>query len=158
MDEVIIKKLEKEDKQLNSFFEYCCPLEIKDMDINTENESKGGIKLSYYIDSLVKAVSGVSERLLMYYFDISEEDLQQIIKASVNAKYAYFENSDIHCSKPLDFSTQHVYKTNYLSFEGCGSKNRKSDWIADPSLFENIVEAISKCGLRDSLKIVYIKN
>ena len=47
MDEVIIKKLEKEDKQLNSFFEYCCPLEIKDMDINTENESKGGIKLSY---------------------------------------------------------------------------------------------------------------
>ena len=94
----------------------------------------------------------------MKYFDVSEEDLQQIIKASANAKCVYLDDCDIHCSKPLDFSTQSIYKTEELSFEGCGDGDRKSDWIADPSLFENIVEAISKCGLKDSLKIVYIEN
>ena len=94
----------------------------------------------------------------MNYFDVSEEDLQKIIKASANAKCVYLKECDIHCSKPLDFSTQQVYKTFQLSFEGCGNKNRKSDWIADPSLFENIVEAVSKCGLRDSLKNIIVNN
>ena len=114
--------------------------------------------MNQYIDSLVKAISGVSFHLNMNYFDISEEDLQKIIISSTNVESVNLKNCDIHCSKPLDFSTQLVYKTEQLSFDGCGKEDRKSDWIADPSLFENIVEAISKCGLRDSLNKIDIED
>ena len=112
----------------------------------------------YYIDSLAKAASGVSHSLEMKYFEVSEEDLQQIVKAYANAKCVYLNDCDIHCSKPLDFSTKHTYKIEQLGFYGCGEEDRKSDWIADPSLFENIVKAISKCGLRDSLNYININN
>ena len=94
----------------------------------------------------------------MNYFDISEEDLQKIIISSTNVESVSLTNCDIHCSKPLDFSSQQVYKTKQLIFDGCGKEDRKSDWIADPSLFENIVEAISKCGLRDSLNKIDIED
>ena len=46
-----------------------------------------------------------------------------------------------------------------MGFAYCGStdyKDRKSDWITTPSCFKNIVEAISKSGLRDSLEQVDI--
>ena len=66
--------------------------------------------MQYYIDSLVKAISGVSDKLEIDYFDISEEELQQIIKASANLKSVSLNNCDIHCSKPLDFSSQNIYK------------------------------------------------
>ena len=46
-----------------------------------------------------------------------------------------------------------------MSFTFCGytgSKDRKSDWVSTPSCFKNIVEAISKSRLRDSLQQVDI--
>ena len=46
-----------------------------------------------------------------------------------------------------------------MGFAECGRtdiKERKSDWKSTPSCFKNIVEAISKSGLRDSLEEVDI--
>ena len=46
-----------------------------------------------------------------------------------------------------------------MSFAVCGyvySKDRKSDWIMNPSCFKNIVEAISKSGLKYSLEQIDI--
>ena len=46
-----------------------------------------------------------------------------------------------------------------MSFARCGNKGlkyRKSDWKTTPSCFKNIVEAISKSGLKDSLQQVDI--
>ena len=46
-----------------------------------------------------------------------------------------------------------------MSFNHCGDKyssERKSDWKTNPSAFQNIVNAISECGLNASLKTVDI--
>ena len=44
----------------------------------------------------------------------------------------------------------------YLAFDKCGAEGRSSDWIDDPSLFENIVKVMSKCDLKESIKTVRI--
>ena len=36
------------------------------------------------------------------------------------------------------------------------SKERKTDWKTLPNCFKNIVDAISKCGLKDSLEKINI--
>ena len=46
-----------------------------------------------------------------------------------------------------------------MSFTGCGDifyEERKSDWKTTPHFFKNIVEAISKSKLKDSLQQVDI--
>ena len=89
-------------------------------------------------------------------FEVSEEELQEIVKASANAKELKLFDWDIHCSKTLDFIIEDNYSIQILDFDFWGSYKRKTDWMADPSLFENIVAAISKCGLKDSLKKIKI--
>ena len=47
-----------------------------------------------------------------------------------------------------------------MSFAHWGStrySERKTDWKTNPASFMNIVEAISKCGLKTSLKTIDIK-
>ena len=47
---------------------------------------------------------------------------------------------------------------SFLTCGDTGSKERKSDWKSTPSCFKNIVEAISKSGLKDSLEKVDISD
>ena len=112
--------------------------------------------MNYYIDSFVKAVSEVSQQVKVNCFELSEEELQKVVEASRNAKLLLLDNCNIHCSKTLKFSNQCSYNTQYLGFNKCGAEGRNSDWIDNPLLFENIVKAISKCGLKESLKTVNI--
>ena len=111
----------------------------------------------YYLRSFVKAISVVSQKVLFSYFEFSEEELEEIVKASANSKELCLFMCCIHCTNALDFSTQHHYSTEILDFACWGLNGRNSDWLSDPSLFENIVEAISKCGLRNSLHTVKIR-
>ena len=43
------------------------------------------------------------------------------------------------------------YNSKYLSFYYSGHTDRTTEWRNNPALFEKIVVAISKCGLKDSL-------
>ena len=45
-----------------------------------------------------------------------------------------------------------------MSFTNWGNSSRNSDFKTNPSLFENIVEAISKSGLKDSLQTLDIQS
>ena len=107
-----------------------------------------------------KAIKSVQKEIYLECFEIKEPELEQIIKSSSNWERLILRFSDIHCSKKLDFSVYEKYNIKFLSFYQCGytSSSRKSDWISTPSCFKNIVEAISKSGLRDSLQEVDIWN
>ena len=103
------------------------------------------------------ALNGVKEEVFFNCFDLSEKDLEQVIKASANSKRLIFSAWDIHCSKDLDFSIHHSFNTKYICFDYCGDEDdRKTDWISDPNLFENIIKAISNWGLKDSLETIDI--
>ena len=115
--------------------------------------------MDFYIDSISKAVKSVEKEIYLRCFEIKEAEIEQIIKSASNWERLILEYCDIHCSKKLDFGVSSKYKIKFLSFQWCGytgDKYRKSDWITTPSCFKNIVEAISKSGLKDSLDEVDI--
>ena len=148
------------DKELNSFLQNWVPSKIDLLSVNFPcKNTDTGIKMSFYIDSISKAIKSVQKEIYLNCFEIKESELEQIIKSSSNWERLILYYSDIHCSKKLDFDVSSKYKIKFLSFSYCGntySKDRKSDWKTTPSCFKNIVEAISKSRLRDSLEEVDI--
>ena len=115
--------------------------------------------MDFYIDSILKAIKSVEKEIYLWCFEIKESELEQIIKSASNWERLIFDYCDIHCSRKLDFGVSDKCKIKYLSFAECGntySSYRKSDWMSTPSCFKNIVEAISKNRLKDSLKEVDI--
>ena len=146
-------------KELNSFFQNWVPSKIDLLSVNYPCNTSTEIKMDFYIDSISKAIKSVSKEIYLVCFEIKEPDLEQIIKSSSNWERLILDYWDIHCSKKLDFSVSAKYKIKFLGFAECGRtdiKERKSDWKSTPSCFKNIVETISKSGLRDSLEEVDI--
>ena len=147
------------DKELNSFFQNWVPSKIDLLLLNYNSNTKTGIKMDFYIDSISKAIKSVSKEIYLRCFEIKESELEQIIKSASDWERLILRCSDIHCSKKLDFGVSAKYKIKFLSFTFCGytgDKYRKSDWITTPSCFKNIVEAISKSGLKESMEEVDI--
>ena len=146
-------------KELNSFFQNWVPSKLDFLSVNDYRNTKTGIKMNFYIDSISKAMKSVQKEIYLECFEIKEPELEQIIKSSSNWERLILRFSDIHCSKKLDFSVSSKCKIKFLSFATCGDtdyKDRKSDWKSTPSCFKNIVEAISKSGLKDSLEEIDI--
>ena len=156
-----IDKIPDGNKELNSFFQNWVPSKLDLLWVNYNYNTSTGIKMGFYIDSISKAIKSVSKEIYLVCFEIKESELEQIIKSASNWERLIIDYWDIHCSKKLDFSVSAKYKIKFLGFAECGytgSKDRKTDWISTPSCFKNIVEAISKSGLRDSLEEVDIYN
>ena len=154
-----IRYISDGNKELNSFFQNWVPSKIDLLSVNYLWNTRTGIKMGFYIDSISKAIKSVEKEIYLYCFEIKETELEQIIKSSSNWERLILRFCDIHCSKKLDFSGSAKYKIKFLSFASCGNtdyKERKSDWMSTPSSFKNIVEAISKSGLKDSLEQVDI--
>ena len=116
-------------------------------------------KASFYIRSLSKIVRATTKQVSLFRLELNEEELEQIIKASCNTDTLIFEMCDIHCSTALDFGSSLKYKMKILSFQFWGNTfdpDRKADWKFDPTCFNNIIEAISNSGLRNSLQNICI--
>ena len=146
-------------KELNSFFQNWVPSKIDLLSVNYCYNTHTGIKMGFYIDSISKAMKLVQKEIYLGCFEIKETELEQIIKSASNWERLILYFSDILCSKKLDFGVYDKCKIKFLSFAGCGHtryKERKTDWKSTPSCFKNIVEAISKSGLKDSLEQVDI--
>ena len=148
------------DKELNLFFRNWIPSKLDLLWVNYDPNILTGIKMDFYIDSISKAIRSVSKEIYLQCFEIKEPELEQIIKSASDWERLILCVSDIHWSRKLDFSGSGKYKIKFLGFAHCGNtshQDRKSDWKTTPSCFKNIVEAISKSGLRDSLEEVDIK-
>ena len=145
-------------KELNSFFKNWVPSKLDLLHVNYNYNTGIGIKMDFYVDSISKAIRSVSKEIYLTCFEINESELEKITKSASNWERLIFHYCDIYCLKKLDFSGPTKYKIYYLSFAICGSITpyRKSDWKSTPSSFKNIVEAISKSGLKDSLQQVDI--
>ena len=154
-----IDKIPDGNKELNSFFKNWVPSKIDLLSVNYPKNTNTGIKMDFYIDSISKAIKSVQKEIYLFCFGIKEPELEQIVKSASNWERLILDYWDVHCSKKLDFSGSAKYKIKFLGFAECGStisSSRKSDWITTPSCFKNIVEAISKSGLKESLEQVDI--
>ena len=108
------------------------------------------------MSSFCKAIKGVRKELYIKWFEITEQDLQEIVKAASSTEKVVFRYCNVHCKQEMDFVIQKQYQIKHLLFSYSGDFSRKSDFKTNPSLFENIVEAIAQSGLRDSLETVDI--
>ena len=142
------------DADLASFMSDCTPASLQLLAVNYYVNNDTGIKSEFYIDAFSEAARRTAKEVYFTWIDFSSEDLQTVVRAAHNAERIVFDFCCIHCSPGIDFGADLNFKTKFLSFQfwGSNSKERTTDWKADPSKFSLIVNAISKSGLRASLE------
>ena len=154
-----IQNIQDRNKKLTAFLQNWVPSKLDLFLVNFPYNSRTEIKMDFYIGSISKSIILVTKEIYLWCFEIKESELEWIIKSASNWERLILRFSDIHCSRKLDFSVSVKCKIKFLSFYNCGfnnSKERKTDWISTPSTFKNIVEAISRSKLKDSLEEVDI--
>ena len=159
MKAVQIEKVSDEDAEFVSFLDDCTPTQLKFFRFNSLSYLPKTTKTKFYMRSLPKLINETTGEVFLNRLEFSEEELEQIVRASCNTERLIFEKCDIHCSTALDFGSALKYKTKTLSFQCWGDINysdRKADWRFSPACFDNIIEAISNSGLRDSLQTISI--
>ena len=157
---VQIGRVSNNDADLISFLNNCTPAQLKLLKFNYCSSSLT-TKAKFYMRSLPKLVSATTEEVYLNRLEFSEEELEQIMKASCNAERLIFDSCDIHCSTALDFGSALKYKIKVLSFQCWGDSfdsNWKADWKSTPTCFDNIIEAIVNSGLRSSIQTISICN
>ena len=156
---IYIYYISDRNKELNSFLKNWVPSKFDLLSVNYPRKLSTGIKMGFYIDSISKAMKSVEREIYLDCFEIKEHELEQIFKSASYWERLILRFSDIHCLKKLDFGVSTKYRIKFLSFAACGYTNyeeRKTDWISTPFSFKNIIEAISKSRLKDSLREVDI--
>ena len=118
--------------------------------------SYSGLKTDFYIETLCKTLKAVTSEVYINWLKLTASDLEQIVKASSNSERLVIRYCKINCSATLDFATADKYKTKFISFCYWGDFYRESDFKSAPASFENIVEAMAKSGLKDSLQTLDI--
>ena len=159
MKQIILSGLEEENKETKYFLENLIPNNIKYVDIISKSINNKGIKVDNYLDSISNAIKSALYYANICYFEINEEGLEKIVKSAFNSAKLSLYYWEIHCSKALDFIVEGKYRINRIEFNGWGNTEAveiKTDWMTNPSSFEDIVKAISKCGLKYSLETVSI--
>ena len=115
------------------------------------------IKGSLIKDGLVNSVSKVTEQVYLNYMEFKPEEVEEIIKGSSQSKELILRTCKLHTKKGMDLSSNNHYLTQYLSFVNCEYNSDVSmEWDKYPERFEHIIEAISKCTLKTSLKKINI--
>ena len=159
MCQISLNNLEEGDKEAKYFLENLIPNKIKFITIISKSINNKGIKVDNYLDAISNAIKLALDDVLIYHFEINEEGLEKIVKSAFNSTRLKLYYCEIHCSKTLDFIVKGKYRIKTIEFNCCGNTGAaeiKTDWKTNPSSFENIVKAISKCGLKYSLDEAYI--
>ena len=152
-----IDKITDGDADLNSFLDNWTPDRLELFWMNHSFIGSAGNKVDFYIDAICKTFKSVTGEVFIQCLKLTASDLEQIVKASSNSERLVIRFSDVSCSAALDFATADKYNTKFLSFYNWGNSGGKSDFISAPASFENIVEAMAKSGLKDSLQTLDIK-
>ena len=151
-----IDKVTASDYDLNPFLLNWIPDQIELFWMNWKFISNDAIKVDLYLDALCKTLRTVTKEVYLWGILLDESTLEKVVKSASNSERLVLRWCKISCSSALDFSTPSKYNTKFMSFTNWGNSSRNSDFKTNPSLFENIVEAISKSGLKDSLQILDI--
>ena len=152
---IYINYISDADADLANFLSKCTPARLELFNINSNANSRTGVKAKFYVDAFSKAAASTTKEVCFTCIDFSAEDLQTVVRAAHNTERIVFFCCCIHCPSDLDFGAELSYNTKFLSFQSWGStkwKERTTDWKADPPKFSLIVDAIGSSGLKASLE------
>ena len=151
-----IDKIIDGDADLNSFLSNWTPDRLQLFWLNYSSIGDAVIKADFYIEALCKTLKSVTSEVYIRCLKLTASNLEQVVKASSNSERLVIRYCHVSCSVALDFTTADKYNTKFLSFYNWGDTYRKSDFKSDPASFENIVEAMAKSGLKNSLQTLDI--
>ena len=106
----------------------------------------------------MKVIPWVLKEIYIMDIEFREVDFELFIKSACAITSLIFDEWSIHCSTLLDFGTDVDYKIKILDFKNWGRSDKylTTDWKIDYAYFSNIINAISRCGLKNSLRKINI--
>ena len=142
-------------KDLLYFLEHIAPIKLKWLSVSDSHYDNKNIdqdRTKYNLDKLKNICRNTSGVVSFYHWNFNDHSFQSIIKSCSN-------------SKSINFWLCKLKFSNYLDFSGPDYKIKKIEiiqyheemWLSDDS-FKKIIDGISNCSLKDSLKKIQIKN
>ena len=113
------------------------------------------MKIKDFIFDLSKIIPKVSKEFSFSNFKFSRRDFQHVMNSSFGWERITFCDCVLLFDEGIFISNRYESTIKHLDFGGCG-KPRKSDWMGNPSRFDNIVEAISQSRIKESLQTIRI--
>ena len=114
---------------------------------------------SKYVDALKAAAKKTKTHYSIRYTKLKFQDFWEIVSAAKEVSSVYFDlwtlclDSECNFAKDMD-----GWKINYLNLNYSGGSGY-GNWSANPKMFENLIEGISKCApLASSLKSLCISS
>mmetsp|Transcript_2630 Transcript_2630/g.2227 ORF Transcript_2630/g.2227 Transcript_2630/m.2227 type:complete len:211 (-) Transcript_2630:28-660(-) len=142
-------------ESINIFLTSCIPVTLPLLCLN--RVTRRLLNGSNLINGICKASPSVTREIFLHFMEFSAEEIQRIVRSATKTHRLVFSSCKLNTNDHMDFNTNSVL--TYLSFDCCGYDDSVSmKWDEYPERFENIVKAISKSNLKDSLTIINICN
>jgi hypothetical protein len=108
------------------------------------------------MNELMQILPKVRKEIYFNNFQFSKSMLETVIIASSQTERLVFDSCFFSVKGGFDFSGIN-YKTKYISFYNSKNEEVFNKWSKHPERFENIIKAISECGLSKSLETIDVK-
>jgi hypothetical protein len=106
--------LPQNDASFKAFLAHCVPSSLQLLCLNWKATHL--IKADDYLASLTSALQSTTKENYIYYFELSKEALEGVVKASANSHRLIVSNSKIDAEQEFDFGDGD-YATSFLSFQ-----------------------------------------
>ncbi|CAI2365437.1 unnamed protein product [Moneuplotes crassus] len=134
--------------KIDQFLTHSVPDKLSLLALNhTDSTLIDGSKI---IKGLESSLHKVIKEIWIYYFEFQPSELETIFRSSTNTEKLCIVVCKINTQEKMDFGTKQT-KISYLSFN-CSGSNHGVNWGSNPKDLENIIEAISRSSVKDSLQ------
>ena len=115
---IAINRLNDNDSNLNLFLSNWVPQNLTYLAVNYSFiDWRKPTKMSFYSSSLTTCLKKVTKEIYLRLFEISESDLEAVVKASCNSERLVLYAWDLKWSRPMDFKSSSKYKITAKMFK-----------------------------------------
>ena len=118
------------------------------------NDGEPWRKIKDFIPDLSRILPKIPMKLVFSNFSFSSRDFQHFINSSFGWKEIHIHNCQLLFDE-ITFSNNKKCKIKELILFGCGHP-LKSNWKDNPLRFKNLIKAISKSGIKNSIEVIII--
>ena len=138
---------------MQHFLEYCMPLRLKQFYFNSWY--KDIYPIGFYLQALKKLISKVTEKIILWSFEITNDELISLLSSCPNIKNTIgLVNSRILTHEVPQFPPSLSLQCSILNFNRWEFENW-SDWKNHPEYLENLIKGLSKIeSLKDTWKCI----
>ena len=149
-----IGSFKNSDASLKLFFEKSFPQNLQLLCLNLSYLQLVNVK--HYLEPLLSCIKRVSKEVYLYWFEMDQDELSQIVKAARNTQRLILDYTVIHKSGTIDFGQNLSYSTQLIGFQNTGWSGY-SNWKTNRNQFDSIVQAIKSSDLNNSLQTLNLR-